>query len=116
MTVLDFLMKPELVTQAWDYFSNVQTKNVKYTAACARRTSRRSGSTSEIMAQYRPEMKKYYYDPTKCQTYLEQLGIDVRRCRQAAVGRAGRVWQTGRGCPRARDRIGARGWARSAAL
>jgi hypothetical protein len=32
LTVLDFLMKPELVTQAWDYFRNVQTKNVKYAA------------------------------------------------------------------------------------
>ena len=29
--MLDFLMKPELVTQAWDYFRNVQTKNTKYT-------------------------------------------------------------------------------------
>ena len=27
------------------------------------------------MAKYRPEMKKYYYDPTKYKTYLEQLGI-----------------------------------------
>ena len=27
------------------------------------------------MDKYRPEMKKYYYDPTKYKTYLEQLGI-----------------------------------------
>src|SRR5881628_2162111 len=31
LTAIDFLMKPELVTQAWDYFNNVQTKNRKYT-------------------------------------------------------------------------------------
>ena len=44
LTVLDFLMKPELVTQAWDYFRNVQTKNDEVHAADpARRTSRRSG-------------------------------------------------------------------------
>ena len=24
---------------------------------------------------YRPEMRKYYYDPSKYKTYLEQLGI-----------------------------------------
>lgn len=30
MTMLDFLLKPELVQQAWDYFRNVQTKDVKY--------------------------------------------------------------------------------------
>jgi aminobenzoyl-glutamate utilization protein B len=27
------------------------------------------------MAKYRPEMRKYYYDPSKFRTYLEQLGI-----------------------------------------
>ncbi len=30
MTILDLLMKPALVDQAWDYFSNVQTKTMKY--------------------------------------------------------------------------------------
>jgi aminobenzoyl-glutamate utilization protein B len=28
-----------------------------------------------IMEKYRPEMRKYYYDPTKYKTYLDQLGI-----------------------------------------
>ena len=27
------------------------------------------------MEKYRPQMKKYYYDPSKYDTYLEQLGI-----------------------------------------
>src|SRR5690606_8061578 len=27
MTILDLLLKPELVQQAWDYFNNEQTKN-----------------------------------------------------------------------------------------
>jgi aminobenzoyl-glutamate utilization protein B len=30
---------------------------------------------ADIMAQYRPEMQKYYYDPSKYATYLDQLGI-----------------------------------------
>ena len=30
MTILDILTKPEIVKQAWDYFNNVQTKDVKY--------------------------------------------------------------------------------------
>ena len=29
MTILDLLTKPELITQAWDYFKNVQTKDVQ---------------------------------------------------------------------------------------
>jgi len=30
MTALDFLLQPELVKQAWDYFRDVQTKEVHY--------------------------------------------------------------------------------------
>jgi len=30
MTILDLLMRPELVQQAWDYFKNVQTRDQKY--------------------------------------------------------------------------------------
>jgi len=29
----------------------------------------------KIMDEFRPEMKKYYYNPAKYKTYLEQLGI-----------------------------------------
>jgi aminobenzoyl-glutamate utilization protein B len=29
----------------------------------------------KTMAQYRPKMKALYYDPSKYDTYLEQLGI-----------------------------------------
>ena len=43
MTMLDLLLKPELVDQAWDYFNNVQTKDDQVRAAHPRpRTSRRS--------------------------------------------------------------------------
>jgi aminobenzoyl-glutamate utilization protein B len=28
------------------------------------------------MEKYRDQMRKYYYDPTRYKTYLEQLGID----------------------------------------
>jgi aminobenzoyl-glutamate utilization protein B len=27
------------------------------------------------MEKYRPELRKYYYDPSRYKTYLEQLGI-----------------------------------------
>jgi aminobenzoyl-glutamate utilization protein B len=27
------------------------------------------------MEKYRPEMRKYYYDPSKYKTYLDQLGV-----------------------------------------
>src|SRR5712671_4281656 len=75
LTVIDFLMKPELVTQAWDYFRNVQTKNTKYIPLIRPEDKPAIWLNEQIMAKYRPEMKKYYYDATKYKNYLEQLGI-----------------------------------------
>ena len=75
LTVIDFLVKPELVTEAWDYFRNVQTKNTKYIPLIRPEDKPAIWLNEQIMAKYRPEMKKYYYDPTKYKNYLEQLGI-----------------------------------------
>jgi len=75
LTVLDLLTRPELVTQAWDYFNNVQTKTKKYTPLIRPEDQPAIWLNKERMERFRPEMKKYYYDPTKYKTYLEQLGI-----------------------------------------
>jgi aminobenzoyl-glutamate utilization protein B len=75
LTVIDFLMKPELVTQAWDYFRNVQTKNTKYIPLIRPEDKPAIWLNQQTMAKYRPEMKKYYYDASKYKNYLEQLGI-----------------------------------------
>jgi aminobenzoyl-glutamate utilization protein B len=75
MTVLDFLNRPELVQQAWDYFRNVQTKDRQYIPFITAADKPAIHLNAEILAKYREEMKKYYYDPTKYGTYLEQLGI-----------------------------------------
>jgi aminobenzoyl-glutamate utilization protein B len=75
MTVLDILTKPELVKSAWAYFNDVQTKDMKYTPFIARDTPPPTFLNKGILEKYRPEMRKYYYDPSKYPTYLEQLGI-----------------------------------------
>jgi aminobenzoyl-glutamate utilization protein B len=75
MTILDLLTRPDLVTQAWDYFKNVQTKGVTYTTLLRPQDTPATWLNEETMAKYRSEMKKYYYDPTKYKTYLDQLGI-----------------------------------------
>ena len=36
----------------------------------------------ERMEKWRPEMRKYYYDPSRYETYLEQLGIDYPTVRR----------------------------------
>lgn len=75
MTMLDILLTPQIITDAWDYFSNVQTKETKYKPFFAPTDQPPIWLNAEIMAKYRPEMKKFYYDPKKYKTYLEQLGI-----------------------------------------
>jgi aminobenzoyl-glutamate utilization protein B len=75
LTMIDLIMRKELVDQAWDYFRNVQTKDQKYIPFIEKDTPPATWLNADIMAKYRPEMRKYYYDPTKYKTYLEQLGI-----------------------------------------
>jgi aminobenzoyl-glutamate utilization protein B len=60
MTVLDLVMRPELITQAWDYFNNVQTKDRKYIALMRPEDKPAIWLNEQTMAKYRPEMKKYY--------------------------------------------------------
>ena len=75
MTILDLLTRPEIVSQAWDYFRNVQTKNVQYTPLIRPQDTPAIWINETTMGKYRPELRKYYYDATKYKTYLEQLGI-----------------------------------------
>src|SRR5579863_7005450 len=75
MTALDFLLRPELVSQAWDYFRNVQTKDVHYESLVAPSDQPAIEFNKEKMEKFAPQLKKFYYDPSKYKTYLEQLGI-----------------------------------------
>ena len=75
MTLVDLVLKPEVITAAWDYFKNVQTRTQKYEALIRPQDQPAIDSNKEIMAKYRELMRPYYYDPTKYKTYLEQLGI-----------------------------------------
>ncbi len=75
MTLLDILLKPQLVADAWVYFNTVQTKETKYKTFLGPSDGPPIWLNEDIMARYRPEMRKYYYDPSKYKTYLEQLGI-----------------------------------------
>jgi aminobenzoyl-glutamate utilization protein B len=75
MTALDLILRPELVSDAWAYFNSVQTKDRKYTPLIRPEDKPAIWLNEQTMAKYRPEMRKYYYDPTKYKTYLDQLGI-----------------------------------------
>jgi aminobenzoyl-glutamate utilization protein B len=75
MTILDFLLQPKLVADAWDYFKNVQTKDQQYKPMIGPDDAPPIYLNTEIMNQFRPQLEKFYYDETKYDTYLEQLGI-----------------------------------------
>jgi aminobenzoyl-glutamate utilization protein B len=76
MTILDLVVQPALVEQAWDYFRNVQTKAMKYEPLLRPDDKPAIELNKAIMERYRPELKKYYYDPSRYKSYLEQLGIE----------------------------------------
>ncbi len=75
MTALDFLLTPALVQQAWDYFREVQTREVKYTPLIGPADQPAIDLNKEKMEKFVPELRQYYYDPSRFKTYLEQLGI-----------------------------------------
>ena len=84
LTMLDLVMRPDVVQSAWDYFHE-QTKDQKYIPLLRPEDKPAIWLNKETMEKYRPEMRKYYYDPTKYKTYLEQLGIQYPTVRKTAT-------------------------------
>jgi aminobenzoyl-glutamate utilization protein B len=75
-TMLDMLTNPKIISDAWDYHRTVQTKEVKYTPFVEANTPPAIHLNKKIQDEFRPQLKKYYYNPKKYKTYLEQLGIN----------------------------------------
>jgi aminobenzoyl-glutamate utilization protein B len=75
MTMLDFLTRPELVQQAREYFETTTTKDQKYQPLIGPDDKPAIHLNAKTLEQYRPAMRKYYFDSSKYKTYLEQLGI-----------------------------------------
>jgi aminobenzoyl-glutamate utilization protein B len=75
MTMLDLLSRKELIDQAWTYFRDVQNKDTKYEPLIRPQDKPAIWLNKSTMDKYRAEMKKYYYDPSRYKTYLDQLGI-----------------------------------------
>ena len=75
MTMLDLLMRPDLIDQSWKYFRDVQTKETKYQPLIAPADKPATWMNKRTMDTYREQMRRFYYEPTKYATYLEQLKI-----------------------------------------
>jgi aminobenzoyl-glutamate utilization protein B len=74
-TVIDFLTKPSFLEKAKDYFENVQKKNGKYIKFVPEDAPPPIYLNKEIQNEFREKLEKFYYDETKYDSYLEQLGI-----------------------------------------
>ncbi|GAB3948851.1 M20 family metallopeptidase [Spirosoma harenae] len=75
MTLLDMLLKPEIIQQAKAYYTDEQTKETKYESLISSKETPAIYLNKKIMTEFKPKLEKFYYDPSKYKTYLEQLGI-----------------------------------------
>jgi aminobenzoyl-glutamate utilization protein B len=77
-TMVDLLLQPALVREARDYFRDVQTKETKYQPLISAHDQPAVWSNKKTMDEYRPQMRKFYYNPAMYDTYLDQLGISYQ--------------------------------------
>lgn len=82
-TMLDLLQEPQLREAAWTYFREEQTANETYRPFIGPDDPPAIEKNAEIMERFKGELSKYYYDPSRYDTYLEQLGIDYPELRTA---------------------------------
>jgi aminobenzoyl-glutamate utilization protein B len=60
---------------AKDYFTNVQTRTLKFRPLMASTDQPTIWLNAETMATYRDQMRRFYYDTKRFDSYLQQLGI-----------------------------------------
>ncbi|MBR9988601.1 MAG: amidohydrolase [Gemmatimonadetes bacterium] len=74
-TALEFFLRPQLVAESWTYFRDVQTKDVQYASFITADDPPPVWLNRRIMQEFKPRLAEFYYDETRYDTYLEQLGI-----------------------------------------
>ena len=81
-TLLDILLTPSLADDARDYFETVQKADTEYTSFLRPEDEPAIWLNAEIMRAFKPQLEQYYYDPSRYETYLEQLGIEYPTIRE----------------------------------
>ena len=76
MTAVELANDPDLVEEAWTYHREVTTKDYQWESLIPEGTAPPTFLNAEKMERFRPMLEKLRYDPTKYDTYLEQLGVD----------------------------------------
>ena len=86
MTLVDLIVRPEVVQEAKRYFAEVQTAETQYTPVLRPTDTPPVELNAETMARYRDAMRQFYYDPARYSTDLEQLGIRYPEIRSGNGG------------------------------
>jgi len=75
MTAIALVNEPELVDEAWTYFRDVTTAEQQWVSLIPEGTPPPIHLNAEKMERYRPLLEPLRYDPSRYDTYLQQLGI-----------------------------------------
>ncbi|HUH12145.1 MAG TPA: peptidase dimerization domain-containing protein, partial [Longimicrobiales bacterium] len=81
-TTLEMLLRPELVAEAKRYFEEEQKKDATYIPFIDADDPPAIWLNTGIMAEYREKLRPFYYDETRFDTYLEQLGVSYPTVRE----------------------------------
>ena len=74
-TAMDLVLRPELVEEAWAYHREVTTRDYTWVSLIPEGTEPPIFLNADRMERYRPLLEPLRYDPTRFDTYLEQLGV-----------------------------------------
>jgi aminobenzoyl-glutamate utilization protein B len=85
LTLLDLFLDGTTVDAAWTYFNEEQSKEGTYTPFISLTDQPATFLNEDIMGEWREQMRPYYYDPSRYDTYLEQLGITYPTVRRAPI-------------------------------
>jgi aminobenzoyl-glutamate utilization protein B len=85
LTLLDLFLDGATVDAAWTYFNEEQSKEGTYTPFISPTDTPAIFLNEDIMGEWRERMRPYYYDPSRFDTYLEQLGITYPTVRRSPL-------------------------------
>jgi len=89
MTVLDLMTTPKLRAEAQTYFRDVQLKTDTYAPLIGAEDKPAIWLNEKVMREMRPSLEKFYYDPARYPSYLEQLNIKYPAVAPAPAAPAG---------------------------
>jgi aminobenzoyl-glutamate utilization protein B len=82
MTAITLVNEPEVVDEAWTYFREVTTANQQWVSLIPAGTPPPIHLNAEKMQRFRPLLEPLRYDPSRYETYLQQLGIEYPTVRR----------------------------------